>query len=968
MTKVDFSALPDVPTDSSPETLRTLAESHWQNFVASGQTLPEVLCRDLPIVWTGSDYLAEQMVLRPALTQWLAQPERLHGRLDEQALRAELSQALVAVNDEAELQRRLRFFRHCHMARIIWRDLAGIFERQHSGYMDTVHDLSLLADVVVDSTLAVLYRWAQTNDGTPTDEAGNPVQLTVLAMGKLGAQELNLSSDIDLVFAYEYEGETRGGRRELSNHEFFIRLGQQLIRVLDQPTADGFVFRMDMRLRPWGKSGALAVGFDAMEGYYERQGREWERYAMIKMRPIAGDIAAGERLLKRLSPFVYRRYIDFGAFHSLREMKALIEREVNRKGMRADVKLGPGGIREIEFIVQVFQLIRGGRLPILRAPCLLTVLPNLELVGLMSAESVAELRDNYIFLRDVEHRLQALADRQTQRLPESDIDWLRLAFVMGFSARGHFERRLNRVRDQVRVHFDQVVADPERQSGGQVEVDDELRELWMGSTEQAAAHERLSNLGVIEPPEVLARLQAFRESRSVVNMQAISRERLDRLMPLLIEALGNQAEGDLTCSRLIGFLEAVLRRSAYIALLVENPTALGQLVKLSAASPWISDQLTRHPLLLDELLDVQTLYAPPGRVELDDELRQLLLRLPAEDLEQQMEALRHFKQAHLLRVAASEVTEVLPLMKVSDYLTWLAESILNEVMWLAWKPLVSKHGRPQRSDGESCDPDFAVIGYGKLGGIELGHNSDLDLVFLHDASIDGSTDGEHSTANEQFFARLGQRIIHILTARTMSGQLYEVDVRLRPAGASGLLVSSVVAFERYQSEQAWTWEHQALVRARFVAGCPRAGRAFEEVRHRVLCQPREQSKLRQDVLDMRERMLTQLEGHKEGMFDLKHSLGGIVDIEFMVQYGVLRWAPRFGELTRYTDNVRLLETLAALDLISAADAGLLREAYLAYRSAAHRLALRKDPAVVPEARFRELSEGVRAIWKQWFEL
>ena len=385
-------------------------------------------------------------------------------------------------------------------------------------------------------------------------------------------------------------------------------------------------------------------------------------------------------------------------------------------------------------------------------------------------------------------------------------------------------------------------------------------------------------------------------------------------------------------------------------------------------SPWISYQLSRHPVLLDELLDVQTLYAPPGRRELDDELRQLLLRIPADDLEQQMEALRNFKQAHLLRVAASEVTEVLPLMKVSDYLTWLAESILNEVVWLAWNPLVEKHGRPQREDGRSCDPDFVVVGYGKLGGIELGHNSDLDLVFLHNASADGVTDGERPVANEQFFARLGQRIIHILTARTMSGQLYEVDMRLRPSGASGLLVSSMAAFERYQSEQAWTWEHQALVRARFVAGCERAGKIFEEVRHAVLCLTREQARLRLDVLDMRERMLAQLPPPGDGMLDLKRSPGGIVDIEFMVQYGVLRWAPRFGELTRYTDNVRLLETLAALDLMPAADAGLLREAYLAFRSAAHRLALRKEPAVVPETRFGELSEGVRAIWKTWFEL
>ncbi len=958
MTLPDFSSLPDF--------LHALVEQHWRAFSDTGQSLPPALSASLPRIWAGSDYVAEQMIRRPALTEWLAQPGRLSGRLDASQLRAELQQALVDVADEVDLQRRLRHLRHCHMARIIWRDLLG--DQGRSLYADTVHDLSLLADSLIDVALDALFNWLTAKDGTPTDAEGNPVRLTVLAMGKLGARELNLSSDIDLIFAYESEGETRGGRRELSNHEFFVRLGQQLIRVLDQVTADGFVFRVDMRLRPWGKSGVLAVGFDAMESYYEQQGREWERYAMIKMRPVAGDIAAGERLRERLAPFVYRRYIDFGAFQSLREMKALIEREVNRKGIQADVKLGPGGIREVEFIVQAFQLIRGGQLPVLRDPRLLVILPRLQEAGLLPAEAVAELRENYIFLRDVEHRLQAVADRQTQRLPDTDIGWQRLAWAMGFSERSRFERKLSKVRDQVRVHFDQVVADPERNGDSHVVVDDDLSDLWLGRLDEEQALERLGNLGVSEPQAVLAQLAQFRDGRAVGNMQTIGRERLDRLMPLLIEALGNQGEGEVTCARLLGFLEAVLRRSAYIALLVENPLALGQLVKLSAASPWISDQITRHPVLLDELLDVQTLYAPPGRAELDDELRQLLLRLPAEDLEQQMEALRNFKQAHLLRVAASEVTEVLPLMKVSDYLTWLAESILNEVVWLAWKPLVEKHGRPARSDGSVCDPDFVVVGYGKLGGIELGHNSDLDLVFLHDAAADGMTDGEKPVANEQFFARLGQRIIHILTTRTMSGQLYDADMRLRPSGASGLLVSSMTAFERYQSEQAWTWEHQALVRARAVAGCQRAGKRFEEIRHRVLCQSRDQAKLKQDVLEMRERMIGQLEHPGDGMFDLKRSPGGIVDIEFMVQYGVLRWAPRFGELTRYTDNMRLLETLAALDLMPAADAGLLREAYLACRSAAHRLALRKEPAVVPEARFRELSEGVRTIWKTWFDL
>ena len=849
------------------------------------------------------------------------------------------------------------------MCRIIWRDLTP---RAH--YAGTVRDLSLLANTLIDESLGKLYQWACEREGQPTGPDGKPVRLVVLAMGKLGAGELNLSSDIDLIFAYEHEGEIDGHRRGLSHNQFFTRLGQQLIKSLDQVTADGFVFRVDMRLRPWGKAGALAVGFDAMETYYESQGREWERYALIKARPVAGDVAAGERLCQRLHPFVFRRYIDFGAFESLREMKQMIEREVQRKGIEHDVKLGPGGIREVEFIVQAFQLIRGGQVTELRDPRLLVTLPRLADEDLLPADVVQELREAYIYLRDVEHRLQAVGDRQTQRLPEDELGWLRLAHAMDCPDRAAFERRLEQVRERVRRHFANVITDPEDNHGSHRESDRELQDIWQGGLDGEAAQAHLSGAGIADAPAVLAALAAFRDSRVVTNMQTIGRERLDRLMPLLLEDLGYQGQGLVTAERLLGVMEAVVRRSAYIALLVENPGALSQLVKLSAASPWIADQVTRYPVLLDELLNVGTLYAPPARRELDDELRQHLLRVAEDDLEQQMERLRHFKQAHLLRVAASEVVEVLPLMKVSDYLTWLAESLVSEVVRMTWAAMVKKYGRPVRLDGTPCEPDFIVLGYGKLGGIELSYNSDLDLVFLHDADPEGDTDGERSIPNQQFFARLAQRMIHVITTRTMSGQLYQVDARLRPSGNAGQMVASLAAFDRYQQEQAWTWEHQALVRARVVAGCPRAGARFAEIRHRILARPRDADGLRAEVLEMRDKMVRHLGGKEAGRFNIKQDPGGIVDIEFMVQYAVLRWASLHGELTRFTDNVRLLESLAALDLLPAQDAGLLREAYLAYRSAAHRLALRMEPAEVDAAEYGELRDGVRAVWDKLFQL
>lgn len=955
MSSSDFTEL--------PAPLQVLVEQHWKAFCDSGQLLPDELVKELPRVWAGSDYVAEQMTRRPDLVEWLAQMAdggALDQPLDDAELRDDLQLRLQGCEDEAALQSCLRIFRHYHMARIIWRDLAG-----RADFSATVADLSLLADALISASLDWLYQVACKKDGTPTDSNGDPVHMVVLAMGKLGARELNLSSDIDLIFVYEHEGEVVGGR-EISHHQFFLRLGQQLIKALDPVTEDGFVFRVDMRLRPWGKSGALAIGFDAIEGYYEEQGREWERYALIKMRPVAGDLAAGERLYQRLVPFIYRRYIDYGVFESLREMKMLIEREVNRKGMQDNVKLGRGGIREAEFIVQVFQLIRGGQDLALRDSHLLTVIPRLVELGLLESPVATALAKSYVFLRDVEHRLQAVADRQTQKLPSDPIEWQRLSWSMGFLSVEAFTQALDEHRKSVRKLFSQVVADPEKPASEQREVDAELLEVWLGLVEIDSAAQVLADRGMTDALAVAEQLQTFRDSRVVSHMQAIGRERLDRLMPLLIDALASERHGEESCSRLLRFLEAVARRSAYIALLVENPMALKQLIKLSAASPWIADQLTRHPVLLDELLDVGTLYAPPNRAELDDELRQQMLRVPEDDLELQMESLRTFKQAHLLRVAASEVTESLPLMKVSDYLTWLAESILNEVLKLAWAQLVDKHGKPSRDDGQPCDPDFVIVGYGKLGGIELSYNSDLDVVFLHDAAANGMTDGEREVPNETFFARLGQRIIHILTTRTMSGQLYEVDVRLRPSGTSGLLVSSLQAYEKYQVDTAWTWEHQALVRARVVAGCRRASEKFATIRLGIMQQHRDPLLLQADVRGMREKMI----GHKGQsdplLFDLKNDAGGIVDIEFVVQYAALRWASEHSALTSFTDNMRLLDTLDELKLMPAEQADQLREAYLAYRSAAHRLALRQSSSLAPAEPWQAMRENVRAIWDAWF--
>ncbi|WP_097458908.1 bifunctional [glutamate--ammonia ligase]-adenylyl-L-tyrosine phosphorylase/[glutamate--ammonia-ligase] adenylyltransferase [Mangrovitalea sediminis] len=868
----------------------------------------------------------------------------------------------ATIEDEPGLFRQLRRFRQREMFRIVWRDMLG-----KADLKETMANMTELAEVCIERALEWLYDDACRQWGTPFDRSpeGQPQRMVVLGMGKFGAHELNVSSDIDLIFVFPHNGETRGGSRALDNQQFFVRLGQRLIQALDKTTEDGFVFRTDMRLRPYGQSGALALSFAAMEEYYQDQGREWERYAMIKARVVAGDRLAGQQLMSALKPFVYRRYIDFSAFESLRGMKAMISREVRRKGLENNIKLGAGGIRETEFIVQAFQLIRGGREADLQVRELLTVLFVLRQRQLLPAAVVDSLREAYCFLRRVEHILQGIADRQTQTLPDNPQDQARVACAMGFVDWPAFQHTLNAHRDVVSQHFADIISSDEEETDN-AECDETWQELWQGEIEEAAAVSWLSGQGFEVPEDSYQRLQALRASRVVQTLQSQGRRRLHQFMPILLQALSDAENPSRTLERVLVLVEAVLRRSAYLVLLNENPPALEQLVRLCSASPWIAEQLAETPLLLDELLNTHSLYSPPTKIELEDELRQQLLRIPAEDLEEQMECLRHFKKAHVLRVAASEIRGTLPLMKVSDYLTWIAEVVLAQVVMLAWHNLVEKHGRP---GGIDSDPEtaFAVIGYGKLGGIELGYTSDLDLVFIHDADPTLSTDGAKPVENGVFFTRLGQRIVHILNTQTPSGLLYEVDMRLRPSGNSGLLVSSLSAFDRYQHESAWTWEHQALVRARWLAGSPAVGHRFEALRREVLGKHRDIEQLRQEVVSMREKMRDALatpvpvSGEPEA-FHLKQDPGGIIDIEFMVQFLILSWTQAYPSLARWSDNIRQLEALGECGLLAAAVTERLREIYIAMRSTIHRRALQKQNSRVEAEAFVEERAFVMAQW------
>ena len=943
-----------------PTLLREPVQRQWQTFTEAVTDLgefPPAVVESLPRVWAASNYVAQQCLRQPSLLADLAKAD-LKQDYSWEIYRERLSKRLAPISQELDLMRELRRFRQREMVRIIWRDIAGWAE-----LMETTRDLSHLAEVCTDGALDKLYQWQCEQSGTPQDRNSQPLKLVVLGMGKLGAWELNLSSDIDLIFAYAEDGEVQGPGRGLSHGEFFTRLGRKLITVLDQQTADGFVFRVDMRLRPFGDSGALVSSFAAMENYYQIHGREWERYAMVKARVVAGDRHSGEQLMAMLKPFVYRRYLDFGAYEALRDMKTLISREVQRRGMERNVKLGAGGIREVEFIGQLFQLIRGGRDTNLTTRQILKVLEHLGKADYLPDFVVQELISGYCFLRNVEHRLQAYEDRQTHLLPEDTIGQLRLAYSMGYDDWESFQAKLNMHRHRVQRHFEQVFEAPQTEQAEEGTVD--LAGVWYGTLDEPTSIRVLAEAGFEQAEGLWQKLSEIRQSRSYHALSRQGRERLDRLFPLLLGAAGQADQPDETVRRLLDLIAQIARRSVYLALLTENPLALSQLVRLSSASSWISHFLKQYPLLLDELLDPRTLYAPPKKPELVAELGRRLAGVSEEDQELGMDILRQFKHANVLRVAAADIVGALPLMKVSDHLTWIAETVLEEALQQAWVHLTARHGRPPvRGEGNG----FAIIGYGKLGGIELGYGSDLDLVFLHGADGGGdTTDGTAPLALSVFFARLGQRLIHLLTAYTPAGLLYEVDMRLRPDGASGMLVSSLAAYEAYQWEKAWLWEHQALVRARPVAGDLEIGERFEVIRRAVLGQARDEAELRQGIIDMRQRMRQELDRSTKDQFDLKQCPGGIVDIEFMVQFGVLAHAHAHPGLLDYSDNIRLLGALGHAGLMNQNDVDQLSDVYREYRCEVHRRALQEQEGTIEISCFVEERRLVKTIWQRWLE-
>ncbi|MCX7095346.1 MAG: bifunctional [glutamate--ammonia ligase]-adenylyl-L-tyrosine phosphorylase/[glutamate--ammonia-ligase] adenylyltransferase [Methylobacter sp.] len=947
----ELAALPD---DLIPTVTASLATWH-QRATELKLDIPQTPEFNAAIVkvWCSSLFVAESCIRKPELLIELVNFGDLSALYHEQSYAEKLTRASIAT--QADLMTALRDFRRREMVRIAWRDLAGWAELS-----ETLADLSHLADACIQYALAFLYREACELRGTPLLSNGSPQQIVVLGMGKLGAYELNYSSDIDLIFAYAEDG-VLPDRKATTYGEFFTKLCRNLIKVLDEITVDGFVFRTDIRLRPYGDSGPIIMTFDGMENYYQTQAREWERYAMIKVRQVAGDFKIGAELMAMFRPFVYRRYLDYGAFEELRSLKAQITQELRRKDRMENIKLGPGGIREIEFIGQAFQLIRGGTDKALQTRPILEVLQRLGERRLLMQKDADQLTQSYCFLRRVENHIQQYQDRQTHDLPKDPIAQRILAYSLDYPDWIGFKQELDKVRTQVHAVFDQVFSLSKQETANR-----HSQKIWACVADDAELIEYLKDCGIQDSAALLTAIKDFKNSIAVKRLTAKGAGVLDRLMPQLIDAMRQVDNPDETLMRILGLFEAVAGRNVYLSLLSENPGALFQLIKLSSASPWICAYLSLYPVLFDELLDTRSLYEPLKKADLDRQLKVLLEQIEVQDLEQLMIVLRQFKQLNVLRVAAADIMGAIPLMVVSDYLTYIAESIVGQVVERTWLMLIDKHGVPPDTDNTSIG--FAVIGFGKLGGIELGYGSDLDLVFLYDCK-DGNamTDGVKPISCAQFYGRLGLKVRHILDTKMLSGVLYEVDMRLRPNGDSGLLVNHISAYEDYLKNEAWTWELQALVRGRFIAGDPQLKAQYEAIRSRILSLPRETESLKKEVREMREKMREALASKDKNKFDLKQSKGGIADIEFIVQFGVLDRAALNPALTTYTDNVRLLDGLQQQGFISEADARTLKVAYCTYRDIGHKLVLQGDKAITAEAEVAEMSAQVERIWHHYME-
>ncbi|MGV8960034.1 MAG: bifunctional [glutamate--ammonia ligase]-adenylyl-L-tyrosine phosphorylase/[glutamate--ammonia-ligase] adenylyltransferase [Stenotrophomonas sp.] len=884
----------------------------------------ETALRQLAIA---SDFAIDTLCRQPALLALLAQP-------DPPPVPAPVLDPLQPSAWPTQLRR----YRAAASTRLIWRDLTG-----QDDVEATLAGATRLAEQCLQLGLQALEQEFAARHGVVRCAAGEPQRLVVFGLGKLGGSELNFSSDVDLVYAYPHGGESDGARA-LAAEEYFARLGQRLARLLDESTAEGFCHRVDLRLRPFGSAGRVALSFAGMDQYFQREGRDWERYAWLKARAVAGDIEAGEAWLQTLRPFVYRRYLDYSALDGLREMKAAIAAEVARKDMFDDIKRGPGGIREIEFLAQALQLIRGGREPELRERRLLPALRALTAAGQMTASDADDLIAAYRCLRRLENRLQMLRDAQTHSLPAEALDRARIAYGLGYCDWQALQQALQAQRDRVSTEFAALLA-PRR---GQA-APSEWSSYWRGLP-RAGSAEVLADAGFADAQTADQWLREFAQSSGVKSLSDNARARLDRVLPALLHAATRSPQPDAALRRVLALLQSILRRTSYLALLDEQPSALTRLVNVLARSALLSERLVAYPLLLDELLDTRVAGPMP---EVEDMHSACATALTIDDPEAALRSLNETRLALSFRMALAFHDGRQRAVDCTRQLAQLADAVVMTVLQMARADLVAAHG-------EVPGGRFAIIGYGSLGGLELGFGSDLDLVFLYDhpAAAEASNGGR-PLESSRWYARLAQKVMALLAAVTAAGRLYDIDVRLRPDGGKGALVSSLASYTEYQRERAWTWEHQALVRARGIAGDDGLLAAFEQVRALTLGRPREAAKLYADVLKMRARMRSELDRSDAARLDLKQGAGGLVDLEFVLQTGVLAQSAQYPQLHAPRETTRLIDALAQVGWLPQATAQTLHQAHLTLLDAGLACTLDRRPRLVPPT--EEIERACAAI-------
>jgi [glutamine synthetase] adenylyltransferase / [glutamine synthetase]-adenylyl-L-tyrosine phosphorylase len=953
--------VPFVNPEQFTEPLLQRTQSAWQHVLQRSASVEQCLSIQQQLVLKAavglSDFVLKTTLQWPELIVDLFR-EQLSGQPHNLDYNQLFSTQYPEIQQELDLYQALRCFRHQQMCAIAINDL--VLEQPLE---QSLQHLSELADCLIIQALHWLTGYYQDKWGVPLNAHGDVQPLLVYGMGKLGGKELNFSSDIDLIFAYPEAGQTDGTHRPLDNQQFFSRLAQKLIAALAQTNQDGFVFRVDMRLRPFGESGPLVLCFNAMEDYYQQQGRDWERYAMLKARLI-GDSVYHRRLSNMLRPFVYRRYIDFSVIDSLRRMKMMIAQEVRRKNLINNIKLGAGGIREIEFIVQVFQLLRGGQIPELQQRNLLAVLPLLAAHHIISLDSANILRDAYVLLRRVENILQALADQQTQTLPDDELAQTRILAVLQIENWASLLALLQQHMQQVHLQFKALIGEEQPNN----EAHDHFAPLWLG-IEHWQTDEiddwLVQHANTWQASNLSTQLRSFKADMDKRHVGQRGRLVLDKLIPVMLWHVFQQQASERSVNRILTIIDKISTRTAYLELLFENEGALKHLIRLAQDSAWISEHIAKYPILLDELIDPKLFTQPPQLSSYRLDLPLWLLRISEDDLEAQMNCLRQFKQAQLLRIAVADVVGVLPVTQVSAHLTAVAEAIIEQVINLSWQQMGLKFGVPVSTLG-SEDKGLAVIGYGKMGGIELAYGSDLDLVFLHHSDSQDLTSGDKQLSAGQFYAKLVQRIMHMFNTRMASGILYELDMRLRPSGNSGLLAVHIDSFAEYQLTEAWTWEHQALVRARPIYGNEAMKMQFQQIKQQVLIKHRSKKLLQAEVIEMRRKMREHLDRSSNTELDVKHGTGGLVDIEFIAQYLVLLHAQYHPELSRYSDNINIFKQLASVAVLTSKQSEQLISGYCELRDIGHRATLHNQSRQLVASTQIASSSPIAAIWQRIF--